>query len=49
MRVYLERYEAPDGELNRTTFDALARLIAAAETVAGITERTGRDEPSVVT
>ena len=49
LRVYLERYEAPDGELNRTTFDALARLIAAAETVAGITERTGRDEPSVVT
>ncbi|WP_156679047.1 alpha-D-glucose phosphate-specific phosphoglucomutase [Sphingomonas profundi] len=49
LRVYLERYEAPDGELNRTTADALARLIAAAEAVAGITERTGRDEPSVVT
>ena len=49
LRVYLERYEAPDGELNRTTFDALARLIAAAEAVAEITERTGRDEPSVVT
>ncbi len=49
LRVYLERYEAPDGELNRTTFDALARLIAAAEAVAEITARTGRDEPSVVT
>ena len=49
LRVYLERYEAPDGELNRTPFDALARLIAAAETLADITARTGRDEPSVVT
>ncbi len=49
LRVYLERYEPPEGELNRTPLDALARLIAAAEALGGITERTGRDAPSVVT
>ncbi len=49
LRVYLERYEPSDGTLDLDTGDALAPLVAAAETLAGITARTGRSAPDVVT
>ena len=49
LRVYLERYEPADGALDRETGDMLADLIAAAETLAGITRHTGRTQPSVIT
>ena len=49
LRVYLERYEPPEGALDRDTPDMLADLIAAAEQVARIAERTGRNAPDVVT
>lgn len=49
LRVYLERYEAPDGAHDRDTQDALADLIALADAVAEIGARTGRDAPSVIT
>jgi len=49
LRVYLERYEPADGTLDRDTPDMLADLIAAAQAVAGIAERTGRSAPDVVT
>ncbi len=49
LRVYLERYEAPDGTLDAETPAMLADLIAAAEAIAGIAAHTGRTAPDVVT
>ncbi|MFT3974005.1 MAG: alpha-D-glucose phosphate-specific phosphoglucomutase [Amaricoccus sp.] len=49
LRVYIEAYEPPTGALDLAVSDALADLIAAAETLAQIKERTGRSEPDVVT
>ena len=42
LRVYIERFEADPARLDLETADALADLIAAAEALAGIRERTGR-------
>ncbi len=49
LRVYLERYEADSSRHNIETQEALADIIAAAETIADIRSRTGRDAPSVIT
>ena len=49
LRVYIERYEPDPTKQSGDTQEALAPLIAAADTIAGIRERTGRDAPSVVT
>ncbi|CAM8661980.1 alpha-D-glucose phosphate-specific phosphoglucomutase [Sphingobium sp.] len=49
LRVYIERYVAPDGDLALETGDALAPLIAAAQELADITGYTGMDQPSVIT
>ena len=49
LRVYVERYEADSTRHNIETQQALADLIAAAETIADISSRTGRDAPSVIT
>jgi phosphoglucomutase len=49
LRVYLERYEAPDGTLDAETSAMLADLITAAEAIAGIAQHTGRTAPDVVT
>ncbi|WP_446740723.1 alpha-D-glucose phosphate-specific phosphoglucomutase [Sphingomonas sp. CFBP 13720] len=49
LRVYIERYEPVDGDLDQQTADALAPLVAAAETLASIREHTGRNEPDVIT
>ncbi|OAM79239.1 alpha-D-glucose phosphate-specific phosphoglucomutase [Devosia elaeis] len=49
LRVYLERYEAPDGRHDLDTQLALEPLIGIAETLAGIRSRTGRQAPSVIT
>jgi phosphoglucomutase len=49
LRVYIERYEAPGGELADETSEALAALAAAAEAIAGIARHTGRSEPDVIT
>ncbi len=49
LRVYLERYAAPGEDLHREVSDALADLVAAADALAQITERTGREGPDVVT
>ncbi|HEY0853319.1 MAG TPA: alpha-D-glucose phosphate-specific phosphoglucomutase, partial [Devosia sp.] len=49
LRVYLERYEGPNGQHDLDTQAALANLIILAEKLAGITERTGRSAPSVIT
>ncbi|MFZ2997206.1 alpha-D-glucose phosphate-specific phosphoglucomutase [Sphingobium sp.] len=49
LRVYIERYVAPDGNLGLDTGDALAPLIAAAQQVADISGFTGMNAPSVIT
>ena len=47
LRVYIEKYEAKN--LGRETQAALADLIKFANDLAGITQRTGRTEPTVIT
>ncbi|MEP7239637.1 MAG: alpha-D-glucose phosphate-specific phosphoglucomutase [Devosia sp.] len=49
LRLYLERYEPAHGQHDLDTQSALSFLIALAERIAGIRERTGRDAPSVIT
>ncbi len=49
LRVYLERYERPEGTLDAETGRALANLIAAADALAGISRHTGREVPTVIT
>ena len=49
LRVYIEHYEPPSGNLNQETQAALARLIALSHEIAGIEARTGRKAPTVVT
>jgi phosphoglucomutase len=49
LRVYLERYEGPDGVLDLETPTALADLVAAADEIAEITRHTGREAPTVIT
>ncbi len=49
LRVYIERYEPNASKHNIETQTALADLIAAADTIAGIRAKTGRREPSVIT
>ena len=47
LRVYIEKYEARN--LGQETQAALAGLIKFANDLAGITQRTGRTEPTVIT
>jgi phosphoglucomutase len=49
LRVYIERYEPPTGDLGQDTQAALAGLIALSRGLAGIAERTGRASPNVIT
>ena len=49
LRVYLERVETDPARLQDDPQSALASIIAAADEVAGIRERTGRDAPDVIT
>jgi phosphoglucomutase len=49
VRVYLERYEADPSRHDIDTQEALAPLIAIAEQVSELKQRTGRKEPSVIT
>ena len=49
LRVYIEHAEADPARQDEDTQAVLAPLIQAADALAGITERTGRMEPSVVT
>ncbi|OCC22863.1 alpha-D-glucose phosphate-specific phosphoglucomutase [Croceicoccus estronivorus] len=49
LRVYLERFEPADGDLDEETSAMLADLIAAADRIAGIARHTGRSAPDVVT
>jgi len=49
LRVYIERFEPDASKHAIDTQAALAGLIAAAEEIASIKARTGRDKPTVVT
>ena len=49
LRVYLERYEPAEGDLDADVSVMLADLIAAAEAIAGITRHTARTAPDVIT
>ncbi|MUZ63909.1 alpha-D-glucose phosphate-specific phosphoglucomutase [Agrobacterium vitis] len=49
LRVYIERYEPNSSNHGIETQEALADLIVAAEDLAGIKARTGRDAPTVIT
>ena len=49
LRVYIERYEADPALLAQDTQAALADLIATADELTGLRERTGRERPDVVT
>ncbi|SNS75096.1 alpha-D-glucose phosphate-specific phosphoglucomutase [Antarctobacter heliothermus] len=49
VRVYLERHEPADGDLNVETQAALSDLATAVNLLTGLPERTGRDAPDVMT
>jgi phosphoglucomutase len=49
LRVYLERAETDPEKLDRDPQEALAPVIDAADALAGISERTGRTKPDVIT
>lgn len=49
LRVYLERFEPDPARHAVETQEALAPLIALADALAGIRQRTGRTEPTVIT
>jgi phosphoglucomutase len=49
LRVYLESYEADVSQQSRPAQQKLADLMAVAEAVAGISQRTGMTGPSVAT
>src|SRR3954453_3934425 len=49
LRVYIERYEPDEARQDQETQGALADLIRIADELAAISERTGRNAPSVIT
>lgn len=49
LRVYLEQLETAPGALDQDPQEALADIVAAADALAGIRSRTGRDAPDVIT
>ncbi|NOQ77564.1 MAG: alpha-D-glucose phosphate-specific phosphoglucomutase [Methylococcaceae bacterium] len=49
LRVYIESYENDANKLHQETQSALQALISATDELAGITSRTGRTEPTVIT
>jgi phosphoglucomutase len=49
LRVYIEAYEPDPARHDLDTQQALAELISIANSLAGIRERTGRNEPTVIT
>jgi phosphoglucomutase len=49
LRVYLEQFEPDPAKHDQDPQQALAALIRRADEIAGITQRTGRTAPSVIT
>merc|ERR1719440_2123134 len=49
IRLYLEKYVAPDGDLGMHAFDVVKNLANVAEQLSGLKAATGRDAPTVIT
>lgn len=49
LRLYVERYEGPEGDHHVETQAALADLISLADELSGLKELTGRSAPTVIT
>ena len=49
LRVYLERFEPPDGDLTIETQEALSAIIEAVSTLTELERHTGRKSPDVIT
>merc|ERR1719487_3096408 len=49
VRLYLEKYTAPDGDLSLHQFDVVKPLAKIALEISKLQEYTGRDAPSVIT
>jgi len=49
VRLYLEKFEAPDGNLEQAAFDVVKPLAEIALEVSNLPAVTGRDAPSVMT
>merc|ERR1719486_586902 len=45
VRLYLEKFVAPDGDLGMHAFDVAAPLAKVAEELSGLKAATGRDAP----
>lgn len=49
LRIYLERYEPPQGIIDATASEMLASLASVVELIAGVQRYTGRAGPDIVT
>merc|ERR1719231_1178923 len=49
VRLYLEKYVGPDGEIDDHAFDVVKPLADIAEKLSGLKEATGREAPDVIT
>jgi phosphoglucomutase len=49
VRLYLEKYVAPGGDLEGHAFDVVKDLAVIAEELSGLKKATGRDAPTVIT
>merc|ERR1719407_355778 len=49
VRLYLEKYTAPDGDLSLPQFDVVKPLAKIALEISKLQEYTGRDAPTVIT
>jgi len=49
LRVYLEAYEPTPEKQHQITADVMAPLVSIAQELAQITQKTGRDQPTVIT
>jgi len=49
VRLYLEKYESPDGDLTKHQFEVVKPLAAIAMELSKLPDYTGRNEPTVIT
>merc|ERR1712012_188622 len=49
VRLYLEKYEDPKGDLAKHQFEVVKPLAAIALEISKLAEYTGRNEPTVIT
>merc|ERR1712176_838873 len=49
VRLYLEKYVGPDGEIDDHAFDVVKPLADIAEKLSGLKEATGREAPDFIT